>query len=173
MVGPGFPLGVTASGRLIAVPWPAVELDGVEGPAPLRGELRNYSLDLTEFVPVDTVQLRVWYEAVQPEGPPVDQILESPLFLSSAQGTWLAYSEAEVHRVVVLDDGEPAYVVVENRARVPFEPDSTPSYVNHIADSLPSYRELKVDADGRVWVRPSTASTDTQVLWRVFFERCS
>ena len=168
MVGRGFPLGVVPADRLVTVPWPAVELDGVEGPAPLRGELRSYSLDLSEYVAIDTVQLRVWYEAPQPEGPPVDQILESPLFLSSAHGRWLAYSEAEAHRIVVLQNGGPAYVVVENRRRVPFEPDSVPSHVNHVADSLPSYRQLKVDADGRIWVRPIAELAETHVRWRVF-----
>ena len=168
MVGRGFPLGLTEEDRLLSVPWPAAVLDGTEGPLPLQGELRSYSPDLSEFYVIDTVQLRTWYETPQPEGAPIEQILESPIFVFSANGPWLAYSEAAGHRVTVLKNGTPFFVIVEDRSRVPFRPDSLPSHMHHHADSLPAYRTVQVDSEGRIWLQPPEEGDAGVVRWRVF-----
>lgn len=168
MVGRGFHLGLTSRDHLLSVPWPAAILDGVVGIIPLEAELRNYSPDLSDFVVIDTVQLRTWYEAAQPEGPPIEQVFEAPVFVFSANRNRLAYSEADAHRIVILEDGVPVKVIVEERPRIPFRPDSIPPYLNHHADSLPAYRLVQVDGDGRVWAQPPTTSGQTSVRWRVF-----
>jgi hypothetical protein len=168
MRGPGFPIGTAREGRVIVVPWASAVLDGADGPLPLRGELRNYSADLSEYEPLDSVRLRTWYETDRVEGPPVGQILESPVFLFSGSGAWIAYSEAITHRITVLRDGVVSHVVEEDRARQPFAPDSVPEHVAAVADSLPAYRELAVDSDGRVWVKAPTENEAPQSRWRIF-----
>lgn len=170
MRGPGFPIGVVQEGGVLMIPWAVAVLDGVDGPLPLRGELRKYSEDLSEYQPVDSVRLRTWYEAAQVEGPPVGQILESPLFLFAADREWVAYSEARTHRVTVLHHGRISYVIEEARARQPFTPDSVPEYIASVADSLPAYRELQVDADGRVWVKSPAEDEASPAQWREFSE---
>lgn len=166
--GPGFPIGVTGENRILLIPWAVAVLDGVDGPLPLRGELRDYSEDLSAYQPMDSVQLRTWYEIDQVEGPPIGQILESPLFLFSGDEEWVAYSEATTHRVTVLHDGRVSYVIEENRPRQRFTPDSVPEYFAAVADSLPAYRELQVDSDGRVWVKSAAEREPSQSEWRVF-----
>lgn len=168
IVGRGFPIGIAPDGRVIAVPWPVARLTGGEGPLPLMAELRSYGADLSGFVSLDTVRLRTWYEEPQPEGPPLGQVLEGPLFVFSSNRRWIAYSEARGYRVTVLEDGSPTRVIVEDRSRVPFQPDSLPEHIRHAADSLPAYRALTVDADGRIWVEPSVRGSDEVVRWRVF-----
>lgn len=170
MRGPGFPIGVAAEGRVLMIPWAEAVLDGVEGPLPLRGELRDYAEDLSGHEALDSVRLRTWYEAEQVEGPPIGQILESPTFLFSANREWIAYSEAIAHRVTVLRDGRPSYVIEEHRARRPFTPDSVPEHLAAVADSLPAYRELKVDSEGRVWVKSPVADVAPHAEWWVFSE---
>lgn len=168
MRGPGFPIGVAAEGRVLMIPWAEAVLDGVEGPLPLRGELRDYAEDISGYEALDSVRLRTWYETEQVEGPPIGQILESPTFLFAANREWIAYSEAIAHRVTVLRDGRPSYILEENRARQPFTPDSVPEHLAAAADSLPAYRELQVDSEGRVWVKSPVADLAPHAEWRVF-----
>lgn len=171
MVGRGFAVAMAGPSRVVAVPWAVAELDGVDGPLPLRGELRSYSGDLSEFVAIDSVLLRTWYEAEQEEGPPIGQVYEAPVFVFSANGAWTAYSDATTHRVTVLEEGRPSYVIREARSRTPFTPDSVPEFYPAVADSTPSYRAVAVDADGRVWVRSGASVSDGVVEWRVFSRR--
>lgn len=171
MRGPGFPIGVDQDGGVLLIPWAAAVLDGTDGPLPLRGELRRYSEDLSEYQAVDSVRLRTWYETEQVEGPPVGQILESPLFVFAADRQWVAYSEARTHRVTVLRNGRISYIIEEDRPRQPFTPDSVPEYVAAVADSLPAYRDVQVDSDGRLWVRSPTESGAAQAAWRVYSDR--
>lgn len=168
MRGPGFPIGVAEEGRVLLIPWAVAALDGVDGPLPLRGELRSYSANLTGYQALDSVRLRTWYETEQVEGPPIGQILESPIFLHAASGAWIAYSEAVTHRVTVLHHGRVSYVIEEDRARQPFVPDSVPEHFAAVADSLPAYRDLQVDSDGRVWVKSPASHGSPQSQWRAF-----
>lgn len=168
LVGRGFPIGVTEAGRVLSIPWAVAVFDGVEGPLPLVGELRSYAPDLSGFDVVDSVRLRTWYEKEQEEGPPVAQVLESPILVSSANGRWIAYSEASSHNVVVLEDGHIAFVISERRAREPFSPDSVPWHLAGAADSLPAYRAIQVDSDGRIWVQSPAPQGAMTAEWRVF-----
>jgi hypothetical protein len=149
------------------VPWAAARFSGVEGPLPLKGELRDYDPELAAFNRLDSVQLRTWYEAPQLQGPPIEQMLEAPTFLFSAHGPRVAYSDAQTYRVTVLEGDKPSQVILENRTRIPFSPDSLPDHMHHAADSLPAYRALIVDSDGRIWIRPSLVQADGEVEWRV------
>jgi hypothetical protein len=132
------------------------------------GELRLYGPDLAEFTMVDTVQLRTWWEEAQPEGPPIGQILEAPSFVFSGNGTRIAYSDATSHRVEVLENGVLSLIIVEDRSRIPFEPDSIPDYMSGAADSLPAYRSLVVDSDRRIWLESSEHSGgEDGTVWRL------
>lgn len=166
ITGPGFAIGVTGDDRVLAVPSAVARFGGMEGPLPLRGELRSYGPDFADFTPLDSVRLRTWYEATQPEGPPIEQMLEAPIFVFSSYGSWVAYSDALAHRVVVLEGGRLSHIIVEDRARIPFHPDSLPTHMNHAADSLPAYRALRVDSNGRVWLQPPDGDNGL-TEWRV------
>ena len=167
MVGRGFPIGVAEDHSVLAIPQAAAVFDGVEGPLPLVGELRNYTPDLSEYDVVDSIRLRTWYEKEQEEGPPIAQVLESPVLVFAANRSWIAYSEAVAHRVTVLENGRVSYVIVEERTRAAFTPDSVPMF--YVAgDSLPAYRALQVDSEGRVWVASPATGEPAVSQWRVF-----
>lgn len=171
IVGRGFVFGVTTSGEVLAVPWARAVFRGSEGPLPLRGELRRYASDLDSFVAIDSVRLRLWFEQAQPQGPPITQILGSPLLVFSANRDWMAYSEGDAHRITVLLEGAVEYVVHERRSRTPFHVDSIPPGYHHAADSLPTYTELVVDSEGRIWVRAGTPESAGTAEWRIFSNR--
>lgn len=167
MVAPGFAIGVTRNGGVLMIPWAVAALDGVTGPLPVTAVLRRTAPDGGESTVVDSVVVRTWYEAPQPTGPPIDHILEAPALVFSANRRWIAYSEARRHRVTVLEDGVRPYVVVERRPRLVFRPDTLPSGVSHAADSLPAYRALQVDAEGRVWLKSAAEPAEGYAEWRV------
>ncbi len=167
IAGPAFAFGASGVDRVVAVPAAVALLDGTEGPLPLRGELRVYGSELSDFTALDTVRLRTWQEVDASEGPPIGQVMESPELVFSANGRWTAFSEAMAHRVMVLRDGVPTYVVVEARTRTPFVPDSIPEHFVRAADSLPAYRAIQVDSEGRIWLRDPVEDTDGTSQWRV------
>ncbi|MEQ9400224.1 MAG: hypothetical protein RJQ04_13765 [Longimicrobiales bacterium] len=173
IVGPGYTFGVTTAGDVVTVPWARATYSGSEGALPLKGELRRYVPDLSDHVVLDSVLLRTWFEQPRSNGPPIGNVLGSPVLVHSANREWIAYSEGTHHRIDVLEEGARAYVIEESRGRTPFEPDSVPAGYHHAVDSLPSYSDLIVDSDGRIWVRGGTPDASPTAEWRVFSERGS
>lgn len=122
IVGRGFGLGVAPGDQVLMIPWAVAMLDGVDGPLPVRGIVKRYARDGRTAVALDSVQLRTWHEAARSDGPPIDQVFGSPVFVSSANRSVAAYSDAAAPRMVVLEEGRVGYVVEEDRDPEPFRP---------------------------------------------------
>lgn len=172
ITGPGFLLGALLGTGLVAIPSAKAVFKGRPGPLPVTGELIRVADGEEQGSVLDTLVVRTWAELTsgQEGGPPIGQVFGAPALLFSAHGRWIAYSEADSHQITVLEDGRPDRVLMEAIPRRPFQPDSVPEYWARVADSLPAYRHLQVDGDGRVWVQRPPQDTDSLADWHLFSE---
>lgn len=167
--GAGGPLSLLTDGRIIGFPAGAAHLDGLPGPLPARAAIRVYPPSTREASELDSVTVVTWYEAAsRGGGPPFRALYGSAHLLHSARDDRVAYSDGLEHRIEVLDDGRRSLSIRERRSRIPFEPDSVPGGFGGAADSLPAYRALLVDREGRVWAGAPLRFGDALVEWRVF-----
>ncbi len=159
-------VGFTADGGMVGLPSPQIELTGRPGPLPIRAPLRVYGPDQAVRSEVADVRLMEYFETPG-EGMGMEWVPGSPVFRYAASGARVALSDGGAHDIAVVDDGVMTLRIRESRSRLVFEPDSVVGAIPP-ADSLPSYDELAVDADQRVWARAG-ARVDAQTrIWRLF-----
>src|SRR5690606_35558780 len=166
IIGNGLLVSALPDGRLLGFPRVVALPGGGGDPLPVRGDLRVYTPDLTEHVDLGNVTNIVWLEDPGAEGIPVASLLEAPRLHFDAHLSRHAYTEGAGFRVDVIDHGARTIVMAEDRSRLPFEPDSIPAMYARAADSPPSYRDLRIDSEHRVWVRASRDADPAE--WRVF-----
>jgi hypothetical protein len=166
----GFALYATDEGDLIGFPTAVAFPDGQPGLLPLTGQLFRYGSDASSPDVLGPLQVIEWYEDPSAGSIPLGNLLGGSRLEYSGHSGRLAYTEGSSFSVEVLDDGVRTMSIREARPRVPFEPDSVPSNVSHIADSLPAYRDVAVDSEHRIWVRAPLNGNGVETEWRVFDE---
>lgn len=154
LVSPGLVLAPLPDARFVAFDWAEAPLDGVPGELPVSGPLRVHAPDFSEAKDFGVARIATWYESNQSvDGPPIQMIQESARLVSHGWGSRWAYSEAEAPVISIFEGDMKHAEVRELRQRVPFSPDSLRRGMAEAADSLPAYRDLRVDSEGRVWVQ--------------------
>ena len=170
IVASGTALGVVGTSRIVGYAMAHADPVGEAGPLPLYGDIAVFDSAGTAFQPVGRFMLMEWYEDPSIEGFPLANRMEAPRVHWSGRGDLLAIADAVGHRVDVLQAGSRTTVILESRSRHPFSPDSIPSQYHLAADSLQAYRDVRVDSQRRIWVKPAVPEGEETTRWRVFSE---
>lgn len=170
LVARGFVLHATDDRTLIGFPTAAALPDGQPGLLPLEGQLQSYAQDDSVPKALGRLQVIEWYEDPSAGSIPLGNMLGGSRLEYSGNAGRLAYTEGPSFRIEVFDEGVRTLSIREARPRVPFVPDSVPSNVSHVADSLPAYRDVTVDSERRIWVEAPRNGNGAETEWRVFDE---
>ena len=168
IIASGGALGVTPGGDLVGYALSHADPVQQAGVLPLWGDLQLLDTASTPLRPIGRFTLVEWYEDPSLEGFPIANRMETPVMHWAGRDELMAIAAPDGHRVDVLEDGARASVIVESRARLPFTPDSIPAAYDLAADSLPAYRDVRIDAEHRIWVQPAVIEGTPSVRWRVF-----
>jgi hypothetical protein len=153
---------------MIAYPMAYADPTGSAGPLPVHGDLAVYDSASTLVREIGRMTLIEWYEDPDIEGFPLANRMETPTVHWSARDDLMAITDVVRHRVDVLELGRRRTVIVEEGSRIPFVPDSIPDGYHLAADSLQAYRDVRVDAKARIWVKPAVTPGIETTTWRVF-----
>lgn len=161
-------LSVIDESRLVGYATAFAEPKGVSGPLPVVADVGVFDSLSAQTSEAGRFTVIDWYEDPTAEGFPVANLLESGRIYWSGRDDRLAITDVTAHRVDVLEAGARVLAIIENRPRVPFTPDSIPSGYAGAVDSLPAYDDVRIDAEERLWIRPSVAEGVETTGWRVF-----
>lgn len=165
--GSAFHLSAMDDGRIIGSPMPMAVADGVPGPMPLVGALRVYGPDMSVLRDLGPITAIVWYEDPTIPVRPRADLYGDAVLQPSAQGSRLAYVDTSSPRIEVIDEGARSMIILEDRKRVPFEPESIPEGA-FASDSLPAYEDLVVDSGLRIWALVHDGDERAPNEWRLF-----
>jgi hypothetical protein len=168
IVASGASLAVVGPSEVIAYPMAYADPTGSAGPLPVHGDLAVYDSASTPMREIGRTTLIEWYEDPDIEGFPLANRMEMPTVHWSARDDLMAITDVVRHRVDVLELGRRRTVILEELSRIPFVPDSIPEEYHLAADSLQAYRDVRVDARARLWVKPAVAPGIEATTWRVF-----
>lgn len=168
IVASGSALTVTPSSEIVGYPLSYADPDQEAGVLPLRGDLQLYDSTSAPLRPIGRFTLVEWYEDPTLDRFPIANRMETPVTRWAGRDGFMAMTDPAAHRVDVLTDGVRSAVIRESRARIAFEPDSIPEEYDLAADSLQAYRDVRIDGEHRVWVRPAVADGVPVTRWRVF-----
>lgn len=173
IVASGGALGVVGPSKILGYPMAYADPAGEAGPLPFYGEVAVFDSTRSQPRPVGRFMLIEWYEDPSIEGFPMANRMETPVAHWSGRGDLIAIADAVSHRVDVLREGSRMTVILESRSRLSFSPDSIPSEYQLAADSLQAYRDICVDSERRIWVKPAVSEGEMMTRWRVFSEHGS
>lgn len=164
----GAALGLGDGREVVAYDAAFADPVGEPGPMPLYAQVGVWDTTSSKVEDLGRFDLMQWWERGRDERPPVGTYLGGGRIQWAARDSVVAISDATRHRVDVLVRGRRSVTILEERARLPFAPDSVPPEVDGVADSLPAYSDVAVDSRGRVWVQRSTPSEAANAEWRAF-----
>lgn len=162
----GYVLSSTDEGAFLAYPSASAVLTGEAGLLPVVGPLRLYDPDGIEFEERGDLTTITWYEDPSAGRIPLGNMLGGTRMWFSGHSGRVAYTESADHHIEVFDRGVRTLRIREVRAHVRHRPDSIPSSVVFVADSMPAYVDLRVDSVHRIWVQAPIGRNRTE--WRVF-----
>lgn len=170
IVASGAALGVIGPSEVLAYAMAYADPVGEAGPLPVYADIHVFDTTAAPLRVVGQYMLVEWYEDPSIDGFPLANRLEPPRFHWSARDDLFAIAAAATHRIDILGGGSLRTVIREARSRIPFSPDSIPAEYQLAADSLQAYRDVRIDGQRRVWVKPAVDETEPTTRWRVFAE---
>jgi hypothetical protein len=168
IIASGAPLAVAGTFEMIAYPMAYADPTGEAGPLPVHGDLAVYDSASTLVREIGSMTLIEWYEDPDIEGFPLASRMETPTIHWSARDDLMAITDVVAHRIDVFELGRRRTVILELGSRLPFVPDSIPANYHLAADSLQAYRDVRIDAEARIWVKPAVAPRTALTTWRLF-----
>ncbi len=168
ILGRGGPWALLPDGRIVAFPVGIARTTGTRAELPARAAFHVYSVDQSTSTEIDSVTVITWFEVPTADGPRLESLYGAARLRTAARDEVFAYTDGLAHNINVLVGGHLTLQIRETRSRIPLQVDSLPSGYNHAVDFLPAYEDLRIDADGRIWVRAPTGQPGTEPIWRVF-----
>lgn len=170
ILGTGHPMAMVGSDRFIGFPRAVADPKGAPGPLPVRAELALFDSTSSVVRALGPWTVMEWWEDPDQEGLPLASRLGAPRMEWSAGGDLAVITDEQDHRIDVLRGGRRSTVILEERERRPFTPDSLPEHYDLAVDSLEAYHDIVVDGERRIWVKPAVADGVDSVSWRAFGE---